>query len=404
MPASTAQRPIRIVLLSSLYPNAQHPRHGIFVEQRLRHLVASGAVEAKVVAPVPWFWSTHPRYGRYARMAAVAPAERRYGLDILHPRYIVVPKVGMTLGPASMARSAGRTLARLRQQGFDFDLIDAHYFYPDGVAATRLARRFARPVAVTARGTDINAFASMRIPGHQIRAAARRASALIGVSASLSRKLAGLGSAAEKVATLRNGVDLEVFAPMERSTVRAQLGLSGKVWLCVGNLIEGKGMHLAIAALACVPDVTLVIAGDGPEATRLRRQAGRLGIADRVRFVGTVAHTELPGYYNAADALILPSRSEGMPNVVLEALACGTAVLATAVGGIPEIMVAQVAGRLLRERTAAAITTAWQSLAADEIAPSGRAERRQYAEQFGWEPTTQGQIRIFRQMLAGGAA
>lgn len=400
MPVSTYDRPIRIVLLSSLYPNEQQPRHGIFVEQRLRHLLASSEIEAKVVAPVPWFWSAHPRYGRYARMAAVAPVEHRHGLDILHPRYLVIPKVGMTAGPAAMAWSAGRALALLRRQGFDFDLIDAHYFYPDGVAAARLSARFDRPLVITARGADINTIANMRIPGRQVRVAARRADALLGVSASLSEKITRLGVSRDKVTTLRNGVDLSVFAPMDQAVARANLGVSGQVWLCVGHMIERKGMYIALAALAAVPGVTLVIAGDGPDEDSLRRQAARLGIADRVRFAGAVAHTELPGYYNAADALILPTRSEGMPNVVLEALACGTAVIATAVDGIPEIMGGPPAGRLLSERTADAVISAWQSITADEMAKGGRMARRNYAQQFGWEPTTQGQIQVFRQILS----
>ena len=400
MSAHRHQRPLRIAVVTALYPNREQPRHGIFVEERLRALVATGEVEARVVAPVPWFWSTHPRYGRYARMAAVAAVEYRQGLEVRHPRYLVVPRVGMTLGPASMAVAAGRALAEIKASGFDFDLIDSHYFYPDGVAAARLAQRFRRPFTITARGADLNTIAEMRVPRRQIQGAIARADGLITVSRSLAAKLIRLGADPARIQTLRNGVDLTRFAPLDRDRVRQTLGVSGAVWLCVGHLIERKGVHFALDALAQVPNTTLVIAGDGPDEAALRAQAARLGVASRVRFAGAIVHDALPAYYNAADALILATGSEGMPNVVLEALACGTAVIANPVDGIPEIMTEPLAGRLLQARTGQAIVAAWQDLRANELADSGRAARRRYAERFGWQATTRGQLDLFARILA----
>ncbi|HET7313029.1 glycosyltransferase, partial [Salinisphaera sp.] len=321
-----SNRPVRIVVVTSLYPNSAQPRHGIFVEERLRGLVQTGRVEARVIAPVPWFFSKHPRFGRYAQMAAVPSREVRYGIPIEHPRYIVLPKIGMTWVPRAMARAVAPGLQRLRDQGFEFDLIDAHYFYPDGVAAARLAQRFKRPLTITARGADINQIAHMAIPRRQIRQAARRAGALIAVSEALAHGMRRLGLPDDRIQTLRNGVDLIRFAPRDRVTARAELGLSGRgregrVWLCVGHLIERKGMHVALDALAQADDVTLLLVGDGPQAGALRARAERLGVSGRVRFEGAVAHDDLPTYFSAADVLMHAAGSEGMPNVVLEALA-----------------------------------------------------------------------------------
>jgi len=392
-------RPLRIAVLSSLYPNSQQPRHGIFVEERLRHLVATGEVEAQVVAPVPWFFSTHPRFGQYARLAAVPPHGIRSGIRVQHPRYVVVPKIGMTLGPMSMARAAALSLSAMRKQGFDFDLIDAHYVYPDGVAAAALSRRFDRPVVITARGADINTIADMKQPQRQIRRALRVAEGVVTVSASLADKIRHLDMRPKRLETLRNGVDLDRFRPIDRDVVRLRLDVSARVWLCVGHLIERKGMHIAIDALAQVDDVTLLIAGDGPEEAALRRQAQRLGVSARVRFLGPIGHNELASYYNAADALILASRSEGMPNVLLESLACGTAVIANPVDGIPEIMTDLIAGRLISRRDGAAVAQAWRSLADNELDAQGRAARRRFAEQFGWQATTEGQLAMFDDIL-----
>lgn len=395
--------PTRIVVLSSLYPNSVQPRHGVFVEERLRCLMATGRVQVRVIAPVPWFFSRHPRFGRYARFAAVPARELRHGIEVLHPRYPVLPRLGMTLAPRSMATCAAPTLARLLADGFDFDLIDAHYFYPDGVAAARLGRRFCRPVVITARGTDINTIADMPRPRRQIRAAAAQASALVTVSQSLREKLVRLGVAPDKITTLRNGVDLARFAPMARETARQRLAVANTVWLSVGNLVQGKGTHIAVEALRDVSDVTLLIVGDGPEEESLRALAQRCNVAQRVRFIGHVAHDELPLYYSAADALLLPSRSEGMPNVVLEAMACGAAVIASAVGGIPEIVRGLPTGVLMSERTPAALVAAWHAVRADGLGSGHREARRRHAQRFSWQATTEGQLELFERVLRSAA-
>ena len=134
------------------------PNFGVFVENRLRHLLATGEVEARVVAPVPWFPSRHPRFGGYARWASVPFAETRDGIEVSHPRYPLPPKLGMLPHPFLMAAGTLATVLRLRRTGFAFDLIDAHYFYPDGVAALLLGAWLDRPVAITARGTDLNLY------------------------------------------------------------------------------------------------------------------------------------------------------------------------------------------------------------------------------------------------------
>ncbi|MES1925726.1 glycosyltransferase family 4 protein [Salinisphaera sp. T31B1] len=397
---TTAVGTIRLAVFTSLYPNSMFPRHGVFVEERLRQLIASGRVEARVIAPVPWFFSRDARFGHYARQARVPVVEYRHGIRIDHPRYVVVPKVGMTLGPASIARAGVAALETLLADGFDFDLIDAHYVYPDGVAASRLGQRFGRPVVMTARGADLNSIAEMSIPGRQIRAAMRGVEGMITVSRSLADKARLLGLAPRRLQTLRNGVDLSRFTLADRDAGRKRLGLDGPVWLCVGHLIERKGMHVAIDALARVPDAELIIAGDGPEEAALKRQVASLGVAGRTRFVGAVEHDALVEYYNAADALILASRSEGMPNVLLEALACGLAVIANPVDGIPEIMTDRLAGRLTDDRTGEAVVRAWEDLQEQELTPAGRADRRAWAEQFSWQATTDGQLALYDDILS----
>jgi glycosyltransferase involved in cell wall biosynthesis len=219
---------------------------------------------------------------------------------------------------------------------------------------------------------------------------------MITVCQALKDALVELGAPAEKITVLRNGVDLELFHPEDRGQARARYGISGFALASVGNLIPTKGHQLVIEALRSLPDLELLIAGRGPNGKEFRELAQRLGVADRVKFLGLLSQEELKWLYSAADALVLASVREGWPNVLLEAMACGTPVVTTNVGGIREIVAAPEAGVLMDERSANGIVRAIGRLR------SGMPSRnltRAYAERFGWQPTSDGQLALFRQIL-----
>jgi teichuronic acid biosynthesis glycosyltransferase TuaC len=391
-------KPIKILTFSTLYPNAAQPTHGIFVENRLRHLLDSGEIEVKVVAPVPWFPLANPAFGKYGKFAKVPSHEVRHGIEIWHPRYWVLPKIGMSIAPILMARAVKKTVRKIREQGFDFDLIDAHYFYPDGVAACIVANRLGKPFVVTARGTDINLIPRHSLPKQWILWAARKSRAMISVCQALKNEMARIGITADKVTALRNGVDLDFFNPGNREEIRKQLNISGKTLLSVGYLIERKGHHLVIEALSSLPGVRLYIAGEGEMSARLHQLAASLDVADRVVFLGALDRDSLRRYMVAADALVLASSREGMANVLLESIACGTPVVATSLWGTPEVVAVPEAGVLIRDRSAAGIAEGVNRLFAHY--PSHESTRR-YAEKFSWDDTTRGQLAIFRRVLTG---
>jgi teichuronic acid biosynthesis glycosyltransferase TuaC len=388
---------LRILTVTTLYPNERLPTHGIFVENRLRRVAATGAVELQVIAPVPWFPFRAERFGRYAAWARVPRREVRHGVTVVHPRYLVIPKIGMWLQPFCLYRAVLRATLALRREAPDWDLIDAHYYYPDGVAAALLAGRIKKPLTITARGTDLNLIPRFRVPRAMIRWAARRATASIAVCEALKDVLVTLGVPARHVHVLRNGVDLDLFRPLDREGLRRELGLSGPVLLSVGHLVERKGHHLVLDALARLPEVTLLVVGAGPNRQRLTEQALQLGITSRVRFLGAVPHERLPEIYNAADLLVLASSREGWANVLLEAMACGTPVAATRIWGTPEVVTEKAAGVLVDERSAGAIVRGVRDLLA---APPDRAQTRAFAEHFSWDATTRGQIELFRDIAA----
>ena len=375
---------MRLLTFTTLYPNGAQPQHGVFVEQRLRQLVGTGKVTATVLAPVPWFPSSKPMFGPYARFAGAPRRETRHGVTVFHPRYVVIPKIGINAAPSLLARGSKACFEALRKE-HGFDVVDAHYFYPDGVAAAKLTRASGLPLIVTARGSDINVIAQFPRARKMILWAADQAAAVVAVSAALQAQMVRIGIPEDRIHVLRNGVDTSFFHRLPREETRLGLGVRATTLLSVGKLVEGKGHDLVVRALKSLPDAHLVIVGAGPMRRALENLVADLDLRGRVRFAGEVSHEALREYYSAADVLVLASAREGMPNVVLESLACGTPVVATDVGGTAEIITHPEAGRLLKDRSSAAIAEGVRSLLERPPSPS---DVRRHAEQFTWAKTT----------------
>lgn len=383
---------MKILTFTSLYPNCEMPQRGVFVENRLRHLVHGTDVEARVICPVPWFPFSVAVSEEYRRLAKVPHETVQNGIKVVYPRYFHLPKVGMLLQPFTMTLAAMMAVKKLRNKGYDFELIDAHYFYPDGIAAAILGRLFQKPVVITARGTDINLIPQYHLPRKLIQWAAGRAHKLITVCQALKDALVELNVPEAKVRVLRNGVDLDVFVPADnRENLRQRLGLVNKTVLSVGYLIERKGHHLIIGALEKLPDVELLIAGNGEMLEELKALARSRGVSERVKFLGLVPHSDLKDYYGAVDAMVLASNREGWANVLLESMACGTPVVATNIWGTPEVVAVPEAGVLV-ERSENSIADGIKHLLNDY--PDRNATRK-YAEQFSWDETTSGQYELF---------
>ncbi len=372
---------MRILTFTALYPNKVHPLQAIFIHQRVKHLARRPGNSVEVIAPVPYSpsWLPVPRWSQFSQI----PREEEIdGIRIHHPRYPFLPGISMPAHGMLMYFSSLPLARRLQREKF-FDCIDAHFVYPDGFAAVRLGKGLKLPVVVSARGTDINVYPSFRLIRPMLRWTLANAAGAIAVSADLKNKMIALGIPEAKIQVIANGVDTARFHPLETKSARKQLGLpeEGPVAVSVGSLIESKGHHLLIAAVAKLaarfPKLRLYVIGEGVYRAKLEELVREKQLQESVFLAGNRPNEELPFWFSAADVSCLMSSREGWPNVVSEALACGTSVLATRIGGIPEILTSPELGILVERSIDSivagleqALTRAWNR---EEIARRSRS-------------------------------
>lgn len=371
---------MRVLAVTNLYPNPYQPHRAPFNRHQLRLLGERHPV--RVIAPISWTDEWRARRAGAARL----PAGRRVELDGLtvdHPRYYFPPKFGRAWYGHWFRRSIRRAF-RAAVAEFRPDIVFAPWAYPDGWAAGRLARADGLPAVLQVHGSDVLLLDEVPAKRRRTAEGLRAADGVVAVSRDLAGRLAAFGVEAGRVLVNHDGVDPALFHPGPRAEARARVGLPAgePVVLFVGNLVAVKAVDVLIRACADLgggggPAPRLVVVGQGPLRPALEAVARDCGIAGRVTFTGPKFLTDLPDWYRAADVFCLPSHSEGVPNVLLEASACGTPWVASRVGGIPEI-----AGlgnsRLVPPNSPAALAAALRAALASPPAgrPPGPRDRR----------------------------
>jgi len=352
---------MKILVFTSLFPNHLNPDFGIFIKNRMFNFAKLDNCEIVVVAPVPYCppWKF---LGKWYEFSKIKKIEELQGITLYHPRYILIPKISMLVQGLSMFLSCITILKKINRK-FSFDLIDAHYIYPDGFAGMLLSRYFDKPLVVSARGTDINQFSNFRIIKGMICKTLKDSQHIISVCNALKDVMLELGADSAKVKVIPNGIDTKLFYPQHRKDVRKSLSLDGnkKIIFSAGGLIERKGHHIAIDAISeiikTIPEVHFYIAGKGVYRRLLEEKISEKRLNDYVTLLGHVPNSELKHWYSAADVFCLASSREGWANVIMESMACGTPVVATNVWGAPEIITDPDVG-ILVERNPGAISIA----------------------------------------------
>lgn len=374
---------LRVLTLSTLFPDSSRPVLGVFVERQTLGLAAHPEVELEVISALgipPWPLSRH---ARYRDLTAVPGHEVWKGLSVHRPRFPIIPGGNGRATVALMTRAI-LPLVRALHHKKPFDVIDAQFFFPDGPVAMRIAKALGLPFSIKARGADIHYWGHQPATASDVRAAGRAADGLLTVSAALRADMAALGIPPDRIGVHHTGVDLDLFRPQDRPTLKGRLGIEGPLIASVGALIPRKGQALLIDALALLPGTTLMLVGDGPDRAALTARAAGLGLSDRVRITGALAHHDLPDILAAADVMALASSSEGLANAWVEALACGTPIVITEAGGAREVIDRPEAGRIA-ERSAEAFAAAIEEILR---APPDPSAVRKAAERFTWTANT----------------
>jgi len=333
---------MKLLVLTTVFPNCKQPALGTFVRERMFRVAKE--CKLKVVAPVPWF--PFARYFKPNYRPIVPRNEIQQGIEVYHPRFFSVPGVLKCLDGLFLFLSLLSPLKRIRKD-FDFDIIDAHFAYPEGLGAVLLARFFNRPVTITLRGTivPLSKYFLRRV---QIVYALRKATKIFSVSNSLKKKAVSLGIESSKILPIPNGVDMEKFFPVPKDEVRQELGLplDRKIIISVGGLVKRKGFHRVLAVLPEVTEkyreILYVIVGgftvEGDLGPELREQVKELNLDAHVHFTGSLPYDKVRKWLNAADIFCLATSNEGWANVFFEAMACGKPVVTTKVGGNEEVV------------------------------------------------------------------
>jgi teichuronic acid biosynthesis glycosyltransferase TuaC len=295
------------------------------------------------MATLPWFPGSGllGKWSSAGKLASVPRRETIEGIPVTHPRTLFIPRFAHGAWGPLYAASIAPALLGLRGK---FDVVLGSWAYPDGFAAVVAARLLGLPCVVKLHGSDINIIAKLPGPRRMSAWALPKATRIVAVSRALAGEVEKLGVPRENIAIVMNGVDAQLFHPRDRAAARKELGLpiEGKLALYVGNLKAEKGVLDLATAWKSVPEGTLVVVGGGPAKSALEAEA-----TDRFKLVGPQPLPSIPTWMAACDVLVLPSHAEGTPNVVLEALACGRRVVATNVGGIPDLLTSDTLGTLV---------------------------------------------------------
>lgn len=340
---------LNIAIFTNLFPNKLEPERGNFIALMTKKLAQKAHIQ--VISPLPWFpkskaFKKIPQLAQWSIFSEIPKQDKYEEISVSYPKYFFLPKIGFLFQPLSIYFASYNRLKKLHKEG-KVDIINAHWIFPDAVVAVYISKKLGIPSVISARGCDINRYSSSFIRRIQINWALQHADAITVVSNALKQKIIDIYNIEEKkISIIPNGVDETLFHPMNKKECQLSLGLetNKKRLLFVGQLHPVKNIKTLLKALSIIKNdgelnfETLII-GTGPLESELKSLATELLLTStEVVFKGQQSHSDIATFFGAADLLCLPSIREGRPNVIIEALATGLPVVASNVGGIPEMV------------------------------------------------------------------
>lgn len=331
---------MRILFYSSTFPHGTARVAGTFNLELCRALAIEHDV--RIVAPRSFVDSSRSRGSRVERDAANHWVTESTGLTVTYPTYFYTPGFARHRYGDWQWLSVGRHLRAVVKE-FQPEAVVSYWAHPDGEVGLRIAQAAKIPSVVIVGGSDVLLLPRDQRRRPKIERVLRESSAVMTVCDGLRQSVVDLGADAKQVVTIYQGVDDELFHPGSQADARQALSLPSdrRLLLWVGRMVDVKGLDTLIESFDLaqqrVPKLQLLLVGDGPERDSVLRDVNRRGLNDYVRFVGSKSHSELPNWYRAADLVVLSSWSEGLPNVLREAVSCGRPFVSTDVGSVREL-------------------------------------------------------------------
>lgn len=330
---------MRIIFFSNNYPNPIQNGKGTFNHSMISAM--GNRNDVHVVSPVAWTTLLLNRLKK-GKKVSLGRIETENRVSVEYLSYFFTPRFLDHLYGKMMWKSVESKLLEIAE-GFQPDVIFSYWAHPDGEVAVELGKKLNIPVAVMVGGSDILILTKKQKRREAIQNVLNQADAVLTVSQDIRDKVINLGCDSEKTRVVYRGVNRELFRPVNKEIARKKLNLSEneKHFLFVGRLVSVKGLDNLIESCRLVADqdrsFVCHLVGGGPDHGALNQKIQELGLEGKVILEGEKTQEELAGWYQASDAVILPSLSEGIPNVLLEAISSGKTFIASDVGGIPEI-------------------------------------------------------------------
>jgi len=325
----------KILLTTTFFESPFHQNRAPYNEQLFLQL--KNIYEIKIIRPIAWTDIVRSSKKKSKKKYYISEWN---GIQIMYPTYKFIPKLSLRINGTLFHQSMYYAFKSMQ---FVPDLFYGSWVYPDSYAVMKLAKKLNKNYIIRVHGSDINILAQLKGIQGKIIKVLNNASAIISPSQALKNKMLDLGISSDKIHVLYTGIDRSIFKPLDKEMCRKKLGLSqiDKRIVYVGNFKKNKGVLDLLFALNKLQhdfNVEAIFIGLGEDQIKMERYISAHGLKESVRIVGPVDHRKIGLWINSSDCVCLPSYAEGLPNVLLESMACNKRIVATNVGGIPELI------------------------------------------------------------------
>jgi teichuronic acid biosynthesis glycosyltransferase TuaC len=403
----------RVLVLSSMFPHPSDPTNGIFVKRQIEAVKGSG-FDIRVIRPIPFIPEKASPYlhnERWKGYGEMPQKQQIDGIDIYYLRYVVLPFTWFhPLSSFTQFWSLCKRIPNILSE-FQPNIFHSYNVTPEGYAGLLISHKYKWKHICGLRGSDINLYPFQnRLNLKLTQEVLRKSDQILSVSHALKKKALAIAEPMAEIKVVYNGCDLSMFFRKETSgfLIRKTLGIpeNSKCIIYVGHLKMRKGIFDLIEILKRLSKknypIYLIIIGDGGDRKSMEREIGQSSLKERILLMGSLTQEVISDFLSAADLFVLPTYQEGLPNVLLEAMACQLPIVTSRVGGIPEIVSDGINGLLVEPGEIEGFCQAIELLLKDEILRSkmGKEGLKTIQKQFLWQKSAEELGNIYKNILS----